>query len=109
MLIYRRLQQLDILKNIQMTSVMFLKPVLEYYEKNVKASDDKSKESVKHMLSVVPKLSELKKGLNHRLPKENMVYKLVLDVLSHHLRINDKQFTKVKTPLCLKYRHTLKS
>ena len=100
---------MDILKNIQMTSVMFLKPVLEYYEKNMMKRDNKSKENIKQMLSVVPKLSELKKGLIHRLPKENMVYKLVLDVLSHHLRINDKQFTKVNAPLCLKYRHTLKS
>lgn len=73
---------------------MFLKPVLEYYEANVKKQDAKAKEAIKQMLSIVPRLSELKRGLNHRLPKENIVYKLVLDVMAHNLRASDQQFSK---------------
>jgi hypothetical protein len=70
---------------------MFLKPVLDYYETNSKKAlfDVKAAENIRKLLGIIPSLKELRKGLAHRLEKENIVYKIVLDVLGHHLRDSD--------------------
>ena len=38
------------------------------------------------MIDVIPSLKELKRGLRNRHPKENLVYKIILDVLGHYLK-----------------------
>lgn len=47
-------------------------------------------------MSVLPSLRELKIGLRNRMIKENIIYKIVIDVLDHHFQSFDNIDFKVR-------------
>jgi hypothetical protein len=65
--------------------------VLTYYETNYKkaSTDPDAAKKLKQLLGIVPNMSELARGLRKREAKENVVYKIVLDVLGAYLKDNE--------------------
>ncbi|CDW83421.1 UNKNOWN [Stylonychia lemnae] len=95
-LIFQRIQKLGIFKTLDLSSIMFLKPVLDYYETNLQKASTvkKSRDNLEVLLSVIPSIKQLKIGLQNRHPKENIIYRLVLEVLAlsyqDKLMVNNK-------------------
>lgn len=48
-------------------------------------------------MAVIPNLKQLKKGMLNRLDKENLVYKIIIDVIGKHLKENQDHSLKVRT------------
>ena len=87
-LLYTRLQKLKILSGLQTSPFNFLKPVLDYYEHNYKKSphDIDAAKNIKRLMKILPTMKQLKIGLKFKDKKENIVYKIIVDVLGLYLR-----------------------
>lgn len=74
---------------------MFLKPILDFYEKNCKiaSTDKKAQENLQKLMNVIPPIKQLKVGLANRFKRENIIYRLVMEILLHYL--SDKNLPKV--------------
>ncbi len=98
-LLYRRIVKLKIITDLDVDGEPwnFLKPVLDYYEfYSAKYSQDKKfSEKIFQILGVIPTYRELKKGLRSRMLKENVIYKIVIDVLAHHYTLSEPTNLKV--------------
>ena len=46
-------------------------------------------------MGILPTLKELKKGLRTRMLKENVIYKIVIDVFDHHFKTFEEKDFKV--------------
>lgn len=103
--IYKRIFNLKILSALQIEGgpLNFLKPVLEYYETYSMQQDPKALKKVHTIIGVIPSLKELQFAISARDPKENLVYKIVLDVLGKYLKESDSPSFKV----CLSSSHTM--
>ena len=97
MLLYKRLKKLSVIRDSELASLLFLKPVLDYYESICKkaTTDIKAAASLKKLVAIVPTLKQIKTGMKHRQSKEHIVYKIVLDVLAHYLKEFDHISAKV--------------
>jgi len=86
--LYTRLQKLKILSGLQTSPFNFLKPVLDYYEHNYKKSlhDIDAAKNIKKLMKILPTMKQLKVGLKFKDKKENIVYKIIVDVLGLYLR-----------------------
>ena len=85
--------------------MLFLKPVLDYYERICKKAmiDIKAAASLKDLVAIVPALKQIRVGLKHRQAKEHIVYKIVLDVLAHYLKEFEHVSAKVRLLLHFSY------
>lgn len=85
-LLYRRIVHLKILSDLNVVGepLNFLQPVLEYY--GAYYQNPLHADKIKKLLDVIPNLSQIKKGLKFRMRKENLIYKIVLDVIGQYLK-----------------------
>jgi hypothetical protein len=108
--LHKRIVGLKIISNAEMSSPLYLSPVLKYFEDNMVkfGGDVTATENILCLVGIVPSLKELKKGIKYCSPKECIVYKTVLDVLGLYLRDTDKPHFKVsqKHALMVPYRFT---
>ena len=76
---------------------MFLKPILEFYEKNhsLALTDKKSHENLAKLMNVIPPIKQLKVGMANRFKRENIIYRLVMEILLNYIR--DKNLPKVNS------------
>jgi len=93
-IIFIRIVNLKILSGLQVEGapINFLEPVLKYYWDCSSRPDPESIRKLEKVLSVIPPIRELKIAIKSKLPKENLVYKIVIDILGFHLKGQASQY-----------------